>query len=104
MMTPKLVPRWSRPFLAAAWILSASVLAWSRHACGQENPPAKLAPFDFRGRFLVSVSDADMLPSAYIDGRLGPVDGADALSVIIVYSAAGRCASREIVRFDKLSE
>lgn len=39
-------------------------------------------PFDFKGRFLVSVSDADMLPSAYIDGKLGAVDGADALSVI----------------------
>ena len=38
--------------------------------------------FDFKGRFLVTVSDADMLPSAYIDGKLGPVDGADALSVV----------------------
>ncbi len=40
------------------------------------------ANFAFKGRYLVSVSDADMIPSAYIDGNLGPVDGQDALSVI----------------------
>ena len=40
------------------------------------------APLDFRGRMLISVSDADMLASAYVDGRLGPREGTDALSVI----------------------
>ena len=39
-------------------------------------------PFDFKGRFLVAVSDADMLASAYIDDKLGPAQGADSLSVI----------------------
>lgn len=53
----------------------------------QERSPA--APFDFKGRFLVSVSDADMMPSAYVDGKLGPVDGADALSIIRL-NRAGR--------------
>ncbi len=41
-----------------------------------------IPPFDFQGRYLISVSDADMVPSAYVDGKLGPVDGTDALSVI----------------------
>ncbi len=40
------------------------------------------ANFDFKGRLLVAVSDADMVASAYQDGRLGPVAGNDALSVI----------------------
>lgn len=40
------------------------------------------AGFDFKGRMLVSVSDADMVDSTYIDGNLGSVDGRDALSVI----------------------
>ncbi len=39
-------------------------------------------PFDFKGRYLVAVSDADMLASAYLDGHLGPAAGQDALSVI----------------------
>ena len=37
---------------------------------------------DFKGRLIISVSDADMVASAYSDGELGPVDGVDALSVI----------------------
>ena len=39
-------------------------------------------PPRFEGRALVSVSDADMLSSAYDDGDLGPAVGPDALSVI----------------------
>ena len=43
----------------------------------------KITPnFDFKGRFLISVSDADMVASAYSDGNLGVKDGSDALSVI----------------------
>jgi hypothetical protein len=44
--------------------------------------PDRAAPFDFQGRYLISVSDADMLASAYVDGRLGLREGRDALSVI----------------------
>lgn len=40
------------------------------------------APIPFQGRHIVSVSDADMLASAYVDGQLGPREGTDALSVI----------------------
>ena len=38
--------------------------------------------FDFQGRYLISVSDADMVPSAYVDGGLGPIEGNDVLSII----------------------
>ncbi|MGL4234583.1 beta-propeller fold lactonase family protein [Tabrizicola sp.] len=40
------------------------------------------APMDFQGRYIVSISDADMLASAYVNGQLGPREGTDALSVI----------------------
>ena len=39
-------------------------------------------PLDFKGRYIVSISDADMLSSAYVDGKLGPREGKDALSII----------------------
>ncbi|MBD3886157.1 hypothetical protein IFO70_31165 [Phormidium tenue FACHB-886] len=42
----------------------------------------RAAPMDFQGRYLVSISDADMLASAYVNGQLGPREGQDALSVI----------------------
>lgn len=40
------------------------------------------ADFDFGGRLIVSVSDADMLASTYLDGHLGAPIGPDALSII----------------------
>ncbi|MBD2000865.1 hypothetical protein H6G00_30420 [Leptolyngbya sp. FACHB-541] len=42
----------------------------------------RAAPMNFHGRYLVSLSDADMLASAYVDGQLGPREGRDTLSVI----------------------
>ena len=42
----------------------------------------RVAPLNFQGRYLVSISDADMLASAYVDGQLGPPEGKDALSII----------------------
>ena len=42
----------------------------------------RAAPMTFQGRYLVSISDADMVASAYVDGQLGPREGEDALSVI----------------------
>ena len=36
----------------------------------------------FQAKVLVALSDADMVPSAYVDGQLGPVAGADALQVL----------------------
>lgn len=37
---------------------------------------------DFQGQAIVSISDADMRASAYVDGQLGPREGQDALSII----------------------
>ncbi len=46
--------------------------------------PERPGYFDFGGRYLVSISDADMLASAYIDNQLGErqADSTDTLSVI----------------------
>ncbi|MGL5942424.1 MAG: hypothetical protein ACRC2S_19010 [Waterburya sp.] len=44
----------------------------------------RTAPMNFAGRYLVSISDADMLASAYIDGSLGSREGEDTISVIPV--------------------
>jgi len=61
------------PAVLAASLLSDAVSAqdWDRHGA-----------LDFQGRYLVSVSDADMVASAYVNGDLGPREGRDALSVI----------------------
>lgn len=40
------------------------------------------APFNFKGKLLIAVSDADMVGSAYADGKLGTNIGHDVLSVI----------------------
>lgn len=68
--------KWS---LFAAAVLGLVVTSQSV-AIAQE--ASRTAPLNFRGRYLVSVSDADMLASAYVNGRLGPREGRDALSVI----------------------
>ena len=51
-------------------------------AAATQQAPSGAAPFDFQGRALVSISDADMVASAYVDGRLGPREGRDAIGVI----------------------
>ena len=69
-----------------ALALTAGALSLCIPAAAQDRPAA--APFDFQGRFLVVASDTDMLPSAYIDGKLGPPAGPDQLSVIRLGRAA----------------
>ncbi len=44
----------------------------------------RTAPMNFAGRYLVSISDADMVASAYIDRSLGSREGEDVISVIPV--------------------
>ncbi|WP_326568821.1 hypothetical protein VSH64_44935 [Amycolatopsis rhabdoformis] len=59
--------------------------------------PAEAAPApppDFQGRALVVISDADQVPSAYVDGLLGPREGHDALSTIAL--ATGRTHHTEV--------
>ncbi len=36
----------------------------------------------FQAKLLVALSDADMIPSAYVNGQLGPVAGSDVLNVL----------------------
>lgn len=52
---------------------------------------------DFQGRYLVSISDADMVASAYVDGQLGPREGSDALSVIPLQGDYRSWKAREVV-------
>ncbi|MEO0538093.1 MAG: hypothetical protein AAF215_30065 [Cyanobacteria bacterium P01_A01_bin.123] len=59
-------------------LIAGSVLLPTAASLAQD----RAAPFDFQGRYLVSISDADMLSSAYVNGQLGPREGNDALSVI----------------------
>ncbi|XWN33642.1 MAG: hypothetical protein ROR55_11550 [Devosia sp.] len=60
-------------------ILLPLALPASAQEAGSRDARGKL---DFEGRFLVSVQDADMLSSAYVDGQLGPREGRDTLAVI----------------------
>jgi DNA-binding beta-propeller fold protein YncE len=69
--------------LRASWLLLAA--ASTTLALAQPQP-VRNAPFDFKGRALVSISDTDMLASAYVDGQLGPREGRDTLSVIPLVS------------------
>jgi DNA-binding beta-propeller fold protein YncE len=62
-------------FMAAA----AALLVVGPSAAQDQDRHGRLA---FEGRYLLVVSDADMLASAYVDGKLGPREGRDALSVI----------------------
>lgn len=69
------------PLTLIRWLLLiASISTGSGVALGQPRPSG--ANFDFKGRYIVAVSDADMVASAYLDGHLGPVAGKDALFVI----------------------
>ena len=53
---------------------------WGQTPAG---PPAAAGQSDaFQAKLLVALSDADMVPSAYVDGQLGPVAGTDVLSVL----------------------
>ena len=72
----------SRSFPAPiCWLLFIAG-ALGRPGVAAAQPRPTIPAFDFKGRFLLATSDADMRPSAYLDGKLGPADGADALTVI----------------------
>ncbi len=70
----------TRQLLSRLGCALALVGALARGALAQA--PGSVPGFSFQGRMLVVASDADMLASAYIDGRLGPPGGPDVLSVI----------------------
>lgn len=67
-----------RAFVFAVIALGSVVLSTTTLA-------ASLEPsWGFEGQYLISVSDADMVASAYVDGQLGPKEGSDQLSIIDV--------------------
>lgn len=69
-----------RRLLSIKSILIAFLFIFSNVALGQTVLSKPV--FDFKGRYLVAVSDADMVASAYLDGHLGAIEGKDALSII----------------------
>jgi DNA-binding beta-propeller fold protein YncE len=61
--------------------------ASNQFVVAQANTPStaqrnRTAPLNFQGRMLVTISDADMVASAYVDRQLGAREGQDALSII----------------------
>ena len=73
--------------LALTTVVSAGAIAQT---------PNRAAPMEFQGRYLVSISDADMLASAYVNGLLGPREGRDALSVIPLNGHARNLQAYEV--------
>ncbi|MBC7884605.1 MAG: hypothetical protein H7X99_03975 [Saprospiraceae bacterium] len=69
-----------RNFLFIELLLITFLFIFSNIAFGQIFVSKPV--FDFKGRYLVSVSDADMVASAYLNGYLGDIEGKDALSII----------------------
>jgi len=65
-------------FFYLTLIVTSTVYAASNSSVDKNQTP----PIDFEGKMLVSVSDADMVGSAYVDGKLGPREGHDAISII----------------------
>lgn len=66
--------------ICARWMLVLATFACFNAANAQQKPST--APFDFKGRLLVALSDADMVASAYDNGNLGSGDGRDTLSIL----------------------
>ena len=59
-------------------ILSATLISFGLSSAAQQSAP----DWDFQGKYLIAISDADMLASAYENGKLGPRYGEDQLAVI----------------------
>ncbi|WP_421707059.1 hypothetical protein [Algihabitans sp.] len=70
-----------RRFLSLTAMTVAGGLALTQSLAAQETRDLR-GQLDFEGRYLVSISDADMVASAYVNGQLGPREGRDALSIL----------------------
>lgn len=69
---------WWRFLLVSGWLLPAVALG---QTLGSQ--PAPTAQDDnFQAKMLLALADADMVPSAYVDGKLGPMVGHDVLNVL----------------------
>lgn len=94
-LRPKAVADERRPGCRSRLLLAALVGGLASPSVAQPADRGD-APPRFEGRLLVTVSDADMLPSAYADDRLGPAAGADTLSVIRLDDKAGPYRAAEV--------
>ncbi|NML65885.1 hypothetical protein HHL22_11780 [Hymenobacter sp. RP-2-7] len=69
-------------FLASGLLVVATL---GLATVGRAQAPARAAaavPDAFQAKAIVALSDADMVPSAYVDDKLGPPAGTDVLSVV----------------------
>lgn len=67
-------------FLLGSGLLAAGAGWLGRPPAAAQAPAA--ASDVFQAKALVALADADMVPSAYVDGQLGPAAGHDALAVL----------------------
>ena len=86
------MPRTHARFLTVTLSLAAAASLACRPASAQDAPHTPR--FDFKGKLLVVACDADMLPSAYADGKLGPAVGSDVLAVIRLNQSPDQPLSR----------
>ncbi|WP_218940113.1 beta-propeller fold lactonase family protein [Denitrobaculum tricleocarpae] len=68
-----------KTLLATLAVSTALLAPASAQEAGSRDARGQL---DFEGRYIVSVQDADMVSSAYVNGQLGPREGRDTLAVI----------------------
>lgn len=78
-------------------ILPAFVVLCSMGGAAAQTSGNQSAPLDFQGKALVILSDADMVASAYVDGRLGLDGGADTLSVIALGGHPRTLEARQVL-------
>jgi DNA-binding beta-propeller fold protein YncE len=69
---------------APAWAVAQSFDLTSQRSrdLTSQRSNERAAPLDFKGRYLVSISDADMVASAYVNGLLGAREGQDTINVV----------------------
>ncbi len=80
---------------STAIALTAALLIIVNPAISSETSDQN-SPMNFEGRYLVSVSDADMVASAYVNGDLGPQESEDSLSVIQLGGEPREWAAAEV--------
>jgi hypothetical protein len=62
--------------------LSLTMIHCAYAVSGSLNKNNHTFPMNFVGKMLISVSDGDMVGSAYVDGKLGSREGNDVISII----------------------
>lgn len=70
------------PLLLALASLLVAAPGWAQAPASPSAALPAASNDAFEAKLLLALSDADMVPSAYVDGKLGPVAGADALNVL----------------------